>query len=44
VQYDEGQVITREVTFRLLNEDNESNPAVLGKPDSTWGIVNWGVV
>jgi len=44
LQYEEGQVVSREVTFRLLNEDSESNPAVRGKPGSEWGIVNWGVV
>lgn len=29
------------INFRFLNSDNSGNPAVLGKTDAEWGLVNW---
>lgn len=38
----ENTLIDKEYVFRLLNEDKDGNPAVRGKPNTSWGITNWG--
>ncbi|MBL8189380.1 MAG: hypothetical protein JNK38_15330 [Acidobacteria bacterium] len=40
--YEEGQDVTKEVTFRLVNEGVDGNPTIRGKSGSQWHISNWG--
>lgn len=41
---EDGNPIERVVVARLLSEDAKGNPAVRGKSNSVWRIVNWGLV
>lgn len=41
---EDGNLVERTVTVRLISEDAKGNPAVRGKPNSIWRIVNWGLV
>lgn len=40
--YEGESSLTKEVTFRLVNEDSDGNPTIRGKLGSQWHIANWG--
>lgn len=39
----EGEYFTNEVQFRLIvNDDENGKPMIIGMPNFSWGITNWG--
>lgn len=45
LSYEEnGNPVERLVVVRLSSEDANGAPAVRGKPNSVWRIINWGLV
>ncbi len=40
-QFAEGISPDRTVTFRLVNQDEQGNPVIRGRPDAAWVIINY---